>query len=65
MEAMGLMLKGKNALVTGSGQGIGREIALALARNGANVGVNDLEYNSAAKETIELLKPYNRSVSWH
>ena len=38
---MGDRLKGKNAVVTGSGRGIGREIALAMAAEGANVVVND------------------------
>jgi 3-oxoacyl-[acyl-carrier protein] reductase len=35
-------LKGKIAIVTGAGHGIGREIALTLARNGAEVVVTDL-----------------------
>ena len=59
------MLKGKNALITGSAKGIGREIAIALAKNGANVGINDLDYDLTSKEAIELIKPHNPSVSWH
>ena len=35
-------LRGKIALVTGAGHGIGKEIALALARNGAEVVVTDV-----------------------
>jgi NAD(P)-dependent dehydrogenase (short-subunit alcohol dehydrogenase family) len=36
-----MMLKGKVAVVTGGGRGIGREIALLMARQGARVVVND------------------------
>jgi NAD(P)-dependent dehydrogenase (short-subunit alcohol dehydrogenase family) len=38
---MGVLLGGKVAIVTDAGRGLGRERALALARAGARVVVND------------------------
>ena len=48
-------LDGKVAIVTGSGRGIGREIALRLARDGAKVVVNDID-EAPALETIGLIR---------
>ncbi len=50
------MLKGKNAVVTGASRGIGREIALTLAKNGANVVVNYRNYNDEIKDLIKSIE---------
>jgi 2-hydroxycyclohexanecarboxyl-CoA dehydrogenase len=47
-------LKGKTALVTGGGQGIGRAIVLALAREGAQVAVLDVAKDRAEAVTREV-----------
>lgn len=47
-------LKGKTAVVTGAGSGIGRAIARVLAEHGARVWVLDLS-ETAARETVRLL----------
>lgn len=46
------IVDGKVVVVTGSGQGIGREFALAFARHGARVVVNDLAVDKASGERL-------------
>jgi NAD(P)-dependent dehydrogenase (short-subunit alcohol dehydrogenase family) len=52
-----LGLKGKVAIVTGSGSGIGKAIALTLAKEGANVVVNDVD-EEKIKGVAEEVRSY-------
>ena len=57
-ERNDLMLKGKTAVVTGAGRGIGKAIALKLAENGADIIINDIpgsDYAEDTKKEIEAL----------
>ena len=56
-----MSLEGKTALVSGAARGIGRAIALRLARAGANVGLIDL--NPAIEETAELVRALGRKAA--
>ena len=51
-----MLLEGKTALITGAARGIGKQIALAFAREGANIAFTDLELNDACIETSNELK---------
>jgi enoyl-[acyl-carrier protein] reductase III len=55
-----LVFSGKIVLVTGSGRGIGRAIALHFARHGANVIVNFFRNRAPADETVAEIKKMGR-----
>ncbi len=57
-------LQGKKALVTGSRRGIGRAIALELARAGCDVGLNDVEKDGEAERSLSLIAETGRTGSF-
>ena len=59
---MDLGLKGKIALVTGAASGVGREIALSLAAEGASVAVN---YRSSGAEAEAIVGEIKAKAGSH
>jgi hypothetical protein len=56
------LLQGKRALITGADSGIGRAVAIAFAREGADVGISFLSEADDAKETGRLVEESGRTA---
>jgi 3-oxoacyl-[acyl-carrier protein] reductase len=56
-------LEGKVAIVSGSGRGIGREIALKLASEGASVVINDLDAAPAEQTVADIIAAGGKAVA--
>jgi 3-oxoacyl-[acyl-carrier protein] reductase len=56
-------LDGKVALVSGSGRGIGREIALKLASEGAKIVINDLDAEPANETLADIIAAGGEAVA--
>ncbi|MBP5719012.1 MAG: SDR family NAD(P)-dependent oxidoreductase, partial [Abditibacteriota bacterium] len=54
---------GKNVIVTGSGTGIGREVALQFAREGANVVLHYAHSSAGAESAVEEIKKMGRKAT--
>ena len=57
-----MRLKGKVAIVTGGGRGIGRAVALAFAREGADVLVNYVSNSKTADDVVAEIKKMGRKA---
>ena len=53
-------LRGQVALITGASSGIGRAVALAMGRTGADIVVNYVKGDAAAGEVVEEVKGMGR-----
>jgi NAD(P)-dependent dehydrogenase (short-subunit alcohol dehydrogenase family) len=60
VEGERMKLKGKIAVVTGAGQGIGRGIAEELAKEGADIVINDLQLDSRTEEVASEIRKLGR-----
>jgi NAD(P)-dependent dehydrogenase (short-subunit alcohol dehydrogenase family) len=57
------LLEGRGVVITGAGRGLGRSFALAAARAGAGVVVNDIDVEEARKVVAEIEADGGRAVS--
>ena len=57
-----MKLKGQKALVTGGNKGIGKAIALAIAKEGADVFINYHSDHKGAEQTVEEIKAMGRQA---
>jgi NAD(P)-dependent dehydrogenase (short-subunit alcohol dehydrogenase family) len=62
-KEMKMRLKDKVAIITGSGRGIGRDIALAYAREGAHVVVGDIDPKTAKATAADVVKIGTKSLA--
>jgi len=53
---------GNTVVITGSSRGIGKAIAISYAKHNANVVINYNKNKSAALETYNLIKKFNKNV---
>ena len=60
-----MLLKNKVALITGAARGIGKEIALTFAREGANIAFTDLEQNDQALATRDEIAALGVKVAFY
>ena len=52
------LLEGKTALITGASRGIGKAVALAFAKQGANIAFTDLRYDENAQATEKEIEAW-------
>ena len=60
-----MLLSDKVALITGGARGIGKQIALTFAREGANIAFTDLEHNEQSQTTREELEALGVKVAFY
>ena len=60
-----MLLENKTALITGAARGIGKQIALLFAREGANIAFTDLELNEAAQATRDEIAALGVKVAFY
>lgn len=57
-----MSMAGRNAIVTGASRGIGRAVAIELARQGANVGINFYSHVAEAEEVQKEIEKLGRKA---
>ena len=65
LNCYNMLLDGKTALITGAARGIGKQIALLYAREGANIAFTDLELNEAAQTTRDEIAALGVKVAFY
>ena len=60
-----MLLENKVALITGAARGIGKQIAISVAKEGCNIAFTDLELNEAAQATRDEIAALGVKVQFY